>query len=54
MPRKRRLDGCGGKRSARESPINMGLAPVFIREQYDAESEHTLETSRRSCNPISL
>ncbi len=54
MPRERRLDGCGGKRSARESSINMGLALVFIREQCDTESEHTLETSRRSCNPISL
>jgi hypothetical protein len=53
MPRKGWLDGCVGKRTARESPINMRLALVFIREQCDAESEHTLEISRRSCNPIS-
>ena len=38
---------------SKKSSINMGLALVFIREQCDAESEHPLETARRSCNPIS-
>jgi hypothetical protein len=49
----RSLDDCGGKKTARKSPINTGLALVFIREQCDTESEHTLEISHRSCNPIS-
>jgi hypothetical protein len=31
----------------------MWLKLVFIREQYDAESEHPLESARQSCHPIS-
>jgi hypothetical protein len=46
------LDDYPSKKSARNHQQIWGFEQVFIREQYDAESEHLLDIARQSSRPI--